>query len=79
MLTEDRQDNLVQRVTCDTNEFIYKTETNPQTENKELPMGKRDGRGKLGLWDEQINPTKYKIDKITRTYCIAQGTILNVI
>ena len=42
-------------------------------------MGKRDGRGKLGLWDEQINPTKYKIDKITRTYCIAQGTILNVI
>ena len=36
----------------DTNELIYKTETDPQTQktNLQLPMGKW-GRDKLGVWD----------------------------
>ena len=49
----------------DTNELIYKTETHSQTQktNLWLPKGKNGGRGKLGVWDQQIQTTIYKIDK----------------
>ena len=49
----------------DTNEPIYKTETDSQTQktNLWLPKGKRVGRGKLGIWDQQIQTTIYQIDK----------------
>ena len=35
------------------------------------------GRDKLGVWDQQVQTTIYKIDKTTRSYCIEQGTIFN--
>ena len=37
----------------DTNELIYKTETDPQTQktNLQLPKGKVGGRDNLGVWD----------------------------
>ena len=48
----------------DTNEHTYKTEIDPQTQktNLWLPMGKGWGRDKLGIWDEHIYTTIYKID-----------------
>ena len=49
----------------DTDELIYKTEIDPQTQktNLWLPKGKGEGRDKLGVWDEQIHTTLYKTDK----------------
>ena len=50
----------------DTNELIYKTEIDSQTQrtNLRLPKGKqRHKRDKLGVWDQQIQTTIYKIDK----------------
>ena len=51
----------------DTNELIYKTVTDSQTQktNLWLPKGKGGGqrRNKLGVWDQQIHTTIYKIDK----------------
>ena len=36
----------------DTNEFTYKTEIDPQTENKLMvTKGETEGRNKLGVWD----------------------------
>ena len=35
--------------------------------------GERQGKDKLGIWNQQIQIT---INKITWTYCIAQGTML---
>ena len=52
-----------------TNQLIYKTETDTQTENKLIVTKgeKREvrwgGRDKLGVWDEQIHTTIYKMDK----------------
>ena len=49
----------------DTNDLIYKTETDSQTSktNLWLPKGKRGGgRDKLGVWDQQIHTTIYKTD-----------------
>ena len=48
----------------DTNELIYRTETDSQTQktNLWLPKGK-GGRDKLGVWGQQIHTTVYKIDK----------------
>ena len=47
----------------DTNELIYKTEIDSQTQkaNLWLPKGKQ-GRDKLGVWDLNIHTTIYKID-----------------
>ena len=56
--------------------YIYKTEIDPQTQktNLWLPKGKGGGeKDKLGVWDEQIFTTIYKIDN-------QQGpTILNIL
>ena len=38
-----------------------------------------EGRDKSGHWDEHTHTTTWKIDKPTGTYCIAQGTILNIL
>ena len=46
----------------DTNELIYKTETDSDTEDK-LITKREGGRDKLGVWDYQIHTTIYKIDK----------------
>ena len=48
----------------DTNELIYKTETDLQTEktNLQLPKGKGQG-GMSGVWDQQMQTTIHKIDK----------------
>lgn len=48
----------------DTNEIIYVTETDLQTQkmNLWLPGGKGMGRDKLGAQDSQILTTIYKID-----------------
>ena len=49
----------------DTNELIYETETDSETQktNLWLPKGKGDGRDKLGVWDQQIYTVVNKIDK----------------
>ena len=49
----------------DTNELIYKTETDSQTlkTNLRLPKGKSGRRDKLEVWDLQMHTTIYKIDK----------------
>ena len=49
----------------DTNELIYKTETDSQTQKKNLwlPKGKGWERNKLGVLDQQIQTTIYKTDK----------------
>ena len=48
----------------DTNELIYKIETDLEISktNLWLPKGKRRGRDKLGAWDEHTHNTTYKID-----------------
>ena len=47
----------------DTNELIYKTEINSQTENK-LGYQRQKRRGdKLGVCDEQIHTSVSKMDK----------------
>ena len=48
-----------------TNEAIYKIETDLQTQKTilGLPKGKGGGRDKSGVWDQQIYTTIYKIDK----------------
>ena len=46
-----------------TNEFIYKTEINSQSENKLMATKeKRQGRDKLGAWDENIHTAIFKTD-----------------
>ena len=47
----------------DTNEFIYKTETDSQRKQAYgYQRGKGVGRDKLGVWDKNIHTTIYKID-----------------
>ena len=46
-----------------TNELIYKTETDSQAQKTNLWLPKEKGRDKLGVWDEQIQTTIYKTDK----------------
>ena len=36
-------------------------------------------RAKLGVWDQQIQATIYKIDEQQGPTCIAQGTIFNIL
>ena len=66
----------------DTNELIYKTETDLQISktNLLLPKGKRGmaGRDKSGAWDEHTHTTVYKIDN-QQGPTIAQGTLLNIL
>ena len=49
----------------DTNELIYKTETDSQTKktNLWLPKEKGGGRNKSGAWDEHAYTTIYRMDK----------------
>ena len=49
----------------DTNELIYKTETDSQTQktNLWLPKGEVGGRDKLEVWDQQKQTTIHKINK----------------
>ena len=49
----------------DTNELIYKTELDSQTQKRNLwlPQGKGGGRDKLGIQDEQKHSIMHKIDK----------------
>ena len=49
----------------DTNELLYKTERDLQTQktNLWLPKEKEVGKNKLGVWNQQMQTTIYKIDK----------------
>ena len=47
----------------DTNEPIYKTETDSQTQKTNFGYQRGKGGGQLGLSDQQIQTTIYKIDK----------------
>jgi len=62
----------------DTNKLIYKTEIDSQTENK-LMVTKRKGSGinlKSGIHKHTLLYTKQISNKI---YCLAQGTIYNIL
>ena len=62
----------------DTNEFIYKTETDSQTQKTDLWLPKVVG----GInWEPGINIHILSIykRKLTRTCCIAQGTLVNTL
>ena len=54
----------MQNVKNDTNELIYKTEIDSQTQktNFWLPKGKGWERDKLGVWDCNIQTTIYGVD-----------------
>ena len=48
---------------CDTNEVIYKTGTDSQTYKTSLWLPKeKEGRYRLGVWDQQSQTTIYKIN-----------------
>ena len=56
----------MQNLKYDTNKLIYKTETDLQTQ-KLIPKEKR-GRDKLGVWDQQIQTTVYKMNNEVLLY-----------
>jgi len=64
----------------DKNAFIYKIETDPQTwkTNLWLPQRKKLGRDKLGIWIN-LYTLLYKRENQKKTYCVAQGIILNIL
>ena len=49
----------------DTNELIYKRETDSQTQKTNLwiPKGKGEESDKLGIWEQHIHTAVYNIDK----------------
>ena len=47
----------------DTNELIYKTQTYRHRKQTYGYQRGKGGRVKLGVWDQQIQATVYKIDK----------------
>ena len=54
----------MQNLKYDTNELTYKIETDSQTQETNLWLQKgKGGRDKLGVWDQQIQTTIYKVDK----------------
>jgi len=58
----------------DTNELIYETEIDSQTESRlVVARGKRVG---LGVWDQQVQTIVYR--GINKSYGIAQGAIFNI-
>ena len=64
----------------DTNELIYKIETDTQTQKKiMITEGERGSGVKLGIWDQQKQITIYKTYKKARSYQIAQGTTFNTL
>ena len=58
----------------DTNELIYETDTDSDTENRLVVA---EGEGGMD-WEFRISRCKL-LYKITRPYCIAQGTIFNIL
>ena len=62
----------------DTNELIYKREIDPDRKSLMVTKGESGGGGIN--WEFEFNIyTLLYIKYITRTYCIAQGTILNIL
>ena len=47
----------------DKNDLIYKTEVDSQTQKTTYGYQREWGREKLGVWNEHIHTTIYKIDK----------------
>ena len=49
----------------DTNEHIYETETDSQTQRTDLwlPRGREGGEGWMGGWDQQMQTIMYRMDK----------------
>ena len=49
----------------DTNELIYKTETDSQTQRTDLllPRGRGVGEGWIGSWGQQMETSIYRMDK----------------
>ena len=51
----------MQNLKCDTNEFMKQKQTH---RHREQTCGCQGGReGSIGIWDQQIQTTNYKIDK----------------
>ena len=51
----------MQNLKYDTNEPIYKTETDSQTQRTDLQLPRR--REGLGVWDQQMQSIIYRMDK----------------
>ena len=62
---------------------IKRNDTNELTEQKETHrLSNRlmiaRGRDSFGLWEGNVHPAVFKMDNLTKTYCVAQGTLLSV-
>ena len=64
---------------CDTNELIYKTETNTQTQKTQFPWGRGMGKGMMGNFG--LADANYYIQNglKTRSYYIAQEIIFTIL
>ena len=72
----------------DTNELTYKTETDSQIYKTNFLVAKGEKKvgiiRKLGLTDSILSSVQFRyillyIKEITRTYCVAQRTMFNVL
>ena len=66
------------KIKYDTNELIYDTETDSQTQRRDgLPRVRGCGRGGLGV---QVNKRRVLCKEwINKVYCIAEKTIFNIL
>ena len=72
----------MQSLKHDTKELPYEIETDSQRQKTNFWLAKGKGGGgrmNLGVWDQQIQTTIYKIDKQQGPLGIAWGTIFNIL
>ena len=62
----------------DINELIYKTDSQIERTNLWQPGGKDGGRDRLGVGNDVSTLLCLNRESI-RTYCVAQGTLLNIL
>ena len=72
----------------DTNEPIYETETDSQTQKTDsqtqrtdlwLPRGRGSGRDGLGVWDQQMQTIIYRMDKQQGPTVNHRETVFNIL
>ena len=63
----------------DTKRFIYRTEANSQTSKLNLELRGETVEGGVSLKNRTGTYTTPHMEKITRPYCMAQGSLLNAL